>query len=250
MLLDVAFDPAGAGRWRNTVTVLVDVLRATSSLVTLFERGCSGVIPVGSLAAARRLARSHGYSLAGERNGLTPAGFRWNNSPAELAQADFAGEEVVLTTTNGTAALRWLRNAPGVLAGSLLNGPACAARALAVAGEQGGDVGIACAGRGRRFALDDALCAGYLVEMALRAAPHELKTTDAARAARQLWLGNREDVAGAFRLSASGQRLAEIGLEADVLFCARMGVSEAVPELRRGLPDRFVRAERVTNGPT
>jgi 2-phosphosulfolactate phosphatase len=224
------------------VTVLVDVLRATSSLVTLFDRGCSGVIPVGSLVAARRLARTHGYILAGERNGLTPAGFRWNNSPAALAQADFAGEEVVLTTSNGTAALRWLRNAPAVLAGSLLNGPACAERAVAVAGQQDGDVGIACAGRGRRFALDDAICAGYLVEMALGAYAPELKMTDAARAARQLWLSNREDIAGAFRLSGSGQRLAEIGLDEDVLFCARTAVSEAVPELRRGSPDRFVRA--------
>ncbi len=186
----------------------------------------------------------------GERDGLTPPGFDWNNSPSALAGARVEGRGVVLTTSNGTAALRWLKSAPVVLAACLLNGPACAGQALALAGGTGADLGIACAGRGRRLALDDAVCAGHLVELAMRASSGGLELTDAALAARQLWLSNAEDVLGAFRLSGSGQRLAEIGQEQDVRFCARTAVSGSVPSLVRGAPDRFERVEQAVAQPT
>lgn len=82
MKIDVALVPDEAQRWRERVCIVVDVLRASSSIVTLFDRGCRTVIPVGSVAEARRLARQHGYMLVGERNGLAPPGFDFGNSPA------------------------------------------------------------------------------------------------------------------------------------------------------------------------
>jgi 2-phosphosulfolactate phosphatase len=123
-----------------------------------------------------------------------------------------------------------------VLVGALRNATACCEAALALARKHKTDLGIVCAGKWRRFVLDDAVCAGVLVEtLADLTEDHEL--TDAAQAARRLPRAY-PDMLTPFRASASGQNLLRIDQEADIAFCARQDVSRVVPVLQPGLPLR------------
>lgn len=251
----VALVPADARRWHDTICVLVDELRASSTIVTLLDRGARTVIPAGSVAEARRLARDHGRRtnghrrrrsnghgalpadgalLAGEQFAVRPPGFDFGNSPTELARADLRGRTVVFTTRNGTAVLRSLPADATMLVGCLLNAAACARAALEHARHSGRAIGVVCAGRDGAFALDDALAAGRIVECILGAAgPGErVELNEAAHAAHQLWRGH-PDVLAAFRITASGRVLAHVDMGADVAFCAQLDTSDAVPVVVR-----------------
>jgi 2-phosphosulfolactate phosphatase len=243
LFIDVALVPGEALRWRKTVCIVVDVLRASSSIVTLFDRGCRTVVPAGSVAEARWLARAHGYVLAGERDGLMPPGFDFGNSPAELARAELEGRITVLATSNGTVVLRRLADAPAVLIGCLLNATACCRQALALAQRYDASLGIVCAGRDGSFVLDDGVCVGFLVETVidlLRSRGDECILGDAARAAWQLW-HSYPNFDTAFRESASGRRVVQIGQEEDIAFCARPDVSRIVPILVQATPPHIER---------
>jgi 2-phosphosulfolactate phosphatase len=150
MRIDVALVPAETRRWRRTVCVLLDELRASSTIVRILERGARAVIPAASLADARRLARAEGAVLAGEHRVVRASGFDLGNSPAEVLATDgLAGRTVVLSTRNGTAVLRALAPDDPILVGCLLNATAVARAALELAREQRADVGIVCVGRRR-----------------------------------------------------------------------------------------------------
>jgi 2-phosphosulfolactate phosphatase len=241
MNLDVAFLPSLAVNRTNTVCIVVDVLRASSTVVTLFERGCRQVLLAMSVSEGRRLAREGGHLLAGERDGLPPAGFDLGNSPAELKEMNLAGRTVVLTTSNGTAAMQRVAGARAVLVGCFLNAGACCSAALELACAAGAELTVVCAGRQRRFALDDAACAGFLVDTLTGLAGGSLGFTDAARCALRLWR-SYDDPMSAFRDSASGRRVAEIGYSEDLALCARMNVGEVVPRLAPGRPIRLVQS--------
>jgi 2-phosphosulfolactate phosphatase len=238
LLIDVALVPAEAYRWRNRVCIVVDELRASSSIVTALDCGCRNVIPVAGLHNARRLARKHEYLLAGERNGLKPPDFDFNNSPSELAQADLGGKTLVLSTSNGTKVLLGLSHAPAVLVGCLLNATACCQQGLALAEQYGAGLGIVCAGTNGQFVLDDAVAVGFLVDRVaglLDAYGGECTLNDAALTAHRLSRGYA-DFDTAFRQSASGRRVIEIGAEEDLAFCARVDTSRVVPRLVLSTP--------------
>jgi len=262
MRIDVALVPAEARRWTNTVSILLDELRASSTIVRILERGAAAVVPAASLAEARRIARADGSLLAGEHRVVRAPGFDYGNSPAEVAAADLAGRVVVLSTRNGTAVLRALPADAPILVGCLLNATAVARAALAIARERNGDVGIVCAGRRGAFALDDAVAAGAILERLLAAAgldDADLPTvdghsdpraprqeaaaaaalTDAARAALQLWRST-PDVEASFRSSWSGHLLAGVDLLADIEASLPVDATSIVPVVRPGMPPRIV----------
>ena len=263
MRVDVALVPSEAKRWTNTVCILLDELRASSTIVTLLERGATEVIPAASLADAYRLARAAGPGtlLAGEHRVVRAPGFDFGNSPAEIWEADLAGRRVVLSTRNGTGVLRGLPATSPVLVGCLLNAAAVAGGALALARASGADVGIVCAGRRGTFAIDDAIAAGCILERLFAAAgvdDRELPTldgrvdprvprtdagtlalTDASQAALQLWRST-PDLAAAFHASWSGHLLAAVDLLADLTASLPVDASAVVPVLVRGEPPRIV----------
>jgi 2-phosphosulfolactate phosphatase len=243
MEIDVALVPAEARAWSDRVCVVIDELRASSTITTLLDLGASEVLLVQRLDAARRLGRELGAVLAGERHGLTPRGFRYNNSPAELAGADVRGRTVILSTSNGTAVLARVQRMPAVYVGCLLNARACAEAAVATASSLGIGVGVVCAGTGGRFALDDAVAAGVLVggmvdALAQLGVSPEL--TDAALAAvrlRSAYPGVEEALAE----SVAGMLVTRLGAGADVAYCARIDASATVGVLVRGDPLRVAR---------
>lgn len=117
----------------ETVAIVVDVIRATTTLAVMCDRGCARVLVAGDISAARACAAQHaagGYLLAGEVGGVRPPGFDFGNSPVELSAADLAGRTLVFSTTNGTRAIRACAGARAILAGSLRNADAVCRAAL------------------------------------------------------------------------------------------------------------------------
>jgi 2-phosphosulfolactate phosphatase len=228
--VDVALLPASARPWRDRVCVVVDQLRASTTITVLLELGCRELLLTRSLAEARRLGRSHDAILVGERRGLLPRGFHCNNSPGEVSQAKVRGRTVVLSTSNGTAVLAGLVSAPALLIGGLLNARACAAAALTQALRHDTGVGIVCAGQRGRFALEDAVAAGWIVRRLQEAAeqqPTRLHLRDGARAAERL-AASYDDAGQAMLDSDTAEIMHRIGAQADFAICARIDGSTAV----------------------
>jgi 2-phosphosulfolactate phosphatase len=216
----VAFTPAAAGP--ATVGIVVDVVRATSSIAQALASGYERVLCCGEIDEALALRRELGDEavVGGERDAVVVPGFDVGASPRDFAAAPRA-RTLILSTTNGTSAILTAAARCGtVLVGSLLNLTAVAAAARAA----GDEVAVVCAGYKSGFALDDAYCAGRIVQ--------ELGggRSDAARAAELL--------AGSFGSALEGlnaRTYGPPGLEADIEFCARESVLETVPRLARML---------------
>lgn len=234
MRFDVALLPSLV-RDKDCVFAVVDVLRASSTIVTLLERGSAAVIPAAGVDGARELReRLPGHLLCGESDGLPPEGFDYGNSPAQFAAVDVNGRSAILATSNGTRILNDLAAAPAVLVGALLNREAVARAMLALAAERGRDAAVVCAAApsGRSVALEDALGGGAIAEAALRL-DASLQATDAALFARDAFLAARSDLAGTLAAARHGAELIEAGFAADVERCARLDVSTVVPLLKR-----------------
>jgi 2-phosphosulfolactate phosphatase len=216
--------------------IVVDVLRASSSIVTLLEREAARVVAAASIEDARSLkSRLVDHLLCGERDGLPPEGFDDGNSPAEFARAELAGRGVILATSNGTRVMAALVDAPAVLVGCLLNRTACARAALDMAREHELDISVVCAAAygGSTFVLEDALGAGAIVDAAISAEP-ALDCGDAARFARDAFVTASGDLAGAVASARHAQELTEAGFGEDVAYCAQLDMSGVVPVLERG----------------
>ena len=232
MRLHVAFLPHLV-RPGAQVCIVIDVIRASTSLVTLVERGASRILIASDVATARAVApRYEGAALAGELDGLAPPGFDYGNSPVELSKADVARRPVVFITTNGTAAIRAVERSGPVLVGALRNAAAVCADAWEVASGQEKDLTIVCAGREGAFGIDDAYTAGCLASQLM--AVHAWTLTDGAEAAVRLYR-SAPDPLELFQRSAAGQNVTRLGLGHDIEFCARRDVSTAVPRLGREL---------------
>jgi 2-phosphosulfolactate phosphatase len=205
------------------VGIVVDVLRATSTMAQALAAGYRRVLCCAEIEEARALAEREGPAkLAGERRLEHIEGFDFGNSPRELAEGP-ASQTLILTTTNGT---RLLVSAAGrferVYVGSLLNLDAVAAAARA----EGQDVAVLCAGVLGELALDDAYCAGRIAR-ALGGEPE-----DSAQAAIRLADSFASPVAG-LGASRSAANLRRHGLEADIEWCARESVLGVVPRFLR-----------------
>ena len=209
----MAFTPAETVR--VPTAIVVDVLRATSTIVQALDAGYLRVFCCAEVEEARALRESlNGAVLAGEREAQAIPGFDLGNSPREFVRP--LGEQVVLTTTNGTRAVVAAAAAcDAVLIGSLLNLDAAAGAAAELAD----DVTVVCAGVDGLLSLDDAYCAGRIVE-ALGG-----DRTDAAEAAVR--------VARSFQTAEEGLRAAhnprQEGLDDDIAWCARENVCAVVP---------------------
>jgi 2-phosphosulfolactate phosphatase len=221
MRVHVAFTPGELTP--APVGIVVDVLRATSTICQALASGYGRVLCCAEVDEARALAETEGPAkLAGERRLEPIEGFDFGNSPSEL-EGEPAAETLVLTTTNGTrllvaAAERFER----VYVGSLLNLEAVATAARA----SGEDVAVLCAGVLGELALDDAYCAGRIAE-ALGGEPE-----DSARAAILIAHSFPNAVEG-LGASRSAANLRRHGLEADVERCAHENVLDVVPRYIR-----------------
>ena len=221
-------------------TVVIDVLRASTTIVYALESGAAEVVPCLEVEEARQLAARlppDDTLLGGERGALAIAGFHLGNSPVDYSPYRVSGKTIVLTTTNGTRAIRHARLAGRVLIGAFVNVAAVYERLL-----DAERIDLLCAGTEGQISEDDVLLAGLLVERLERQGGLSYELNAQAVTARETWLRafalpralgaeplDAETLAAALRRSRGGQKLAAVGLEADTLAAAHMDRFRGVP---------------------
>jgi len=228
--------------------VVIDVLRASTSIIYALEAGAAQVIPCREVDQARALAKKFPAGdvlLGGERGGLPINGFDLGNSPGEYSADRVAGKTIILTTTNGTRAIEHARRADRILIGAFVN-------ASAIVGElvEQEHIRLLCAGTGGEISRDDVLLAGMLAERVQRLGGLVHEQNAQAITARETWLNafalpkalgaeplEPDRLAAELRNSRGGRNLSAIALQADILSAARIdlftGVAEFDPENAR-----------------
>ncbi|HEX8455190.1 MAG TPA: 2-phosphosulfolactate phosphatase [Longimicrobium sp.] len=234
MRLDVFMTPAEAlpAEVAGRTVVVIDVLRASSSIVEAMASGARTIFPVASIEEAIRLANTlgrDGVLLCGERRSLTIEGFDLGNSPGDFTPERVGGKTLVMTTTNGTASMAAAAGAGRVIVGALLNLDAVVEELV----RTGAEPVFLCSGREGRFGLDDAVTAGRMIGALMEALPAaEWTMNDGARAALALGRAFDGDAAALFAETAAGRQVADAGLEADLAFCAQTNLRDVVPVLQ------------------
>jgi 2-phosphosulfolactate phosphatase len=219
----------------DDVYIVIDVIRATTSITVMFDRGATRVFAANTVEQAREGASIHaGRLLCGERHALPLPDFDYGNSPAQFAQLDLAGRELILTTTNGSRAFYACSEQSVRLAGCFYNAQAVTAQALRFAQERHSNIAIICAGELGYFALDDATCAGYLAQELQRQYPaiqvHE--SVLAATAIYQSYAPPRM-----LEVGASAQSVIAANLGEDLDVCTHIDGSKSVPMVTGKEPD-------------
>ncbi|HEX7122064.1 MAG TPA: 2-phosphosulfolactate phosphatase [Gemmatimonadaceae bacterium] len=212
------------------VVLVIDVLRASTTIAVALASGARAVIPFES--AEEAIARSKSFErqdvrLAGERRMRTIPGFDLGNSPREFTREAVEGKTILFTTSNGTAALTSIKEARDVVVGSYVNFAATCAFMRAAA-RADTDIVIVCAGRDRQFSLEDAVCAGRYVR-GIAQGDLEPRLSDGALAACLLDTRHGENPMELFQLSSHGRALAEAGFADDLAVCAAVDAYPVVP---------------------
>lgn len=212
---------------QGRTVVVIDVLRACSTIVTALDRGARAVMPVLDMAQAGKLASNLDpdvYRLGGERGGEKIEGYHLGNSPREYTRDEVEGRDVILNTTNGTRALRQARDATTLVAACFLN----AGRVADFIQRTSEAVTIVCAGRQNRLALEDTLCAGLLLDR-LWDGREPYPVTDSAHTAYTLYHTDRDDLDNALRGANHAEWLARQSYEADLNYCFRIDALPVLP---------------------
>lgn len=234
MTLDVMFTAAGLtpGEVQGRTVFVIDILRAGTTMCAALHNGARAVVPVASTEEALRLAQTLGNDetvLAGERNAIPISGFALGNSPREMSADVVRGKTVVMTTSNGTGALLAVASSPSVFL-------ACAANFSLVSGyaqeawTRQEDLLVVCAGREQRFALDDAYCAGRLVEAVLGGGRARKGLNDGAIATLDLVRRYGRKWERPLVASRAGRELSELGFKEDILDAARVDGYPVLPQ--------------------
>jgi 2-phosphosulfolactate phosphatase len=237
--LEVLFTPAefdrlGQRDLSETQCVVLDVLRATSSMVTALGNGAAIIIPVAEIAEAlawrqrdRRIllaGERHGVRIEAEMTGESP--FDFGNSPREFTAELVGGKTIAMTTTNGTRALRACRHARSVVIASFIN---LRATVKYLGGSNFPNLLLVCGGTYEEAAYEDILCAGAIVDL-LTGKTAEF--ADSALAACKLYRLERHNLRAALSQSRNGRRLLERpDLRDDVAFCATLDQTTVVAGL-------------------
>ena len=214
------------------VAIVLDVLFATSTIITAMSNGVKEVIPTLDEAGARAEAQKHAagsYVLAGELYAETLPGFA-SPTPLALLEQKIAGRKLIYSTTNGTVALRQSSRADHVYAGALLNGEAVVNHVLDR--HPGKTILIVCSGSMGMVNLEDLYGAGYFVDLLSRALDENSDFSDAALAVRSLF--RSEDADDCLLRARVGRMMIERNLAHEVHFAARLSAFDAVPVLEGG----------------
>lgn len=203
--------------------VVIDAFRATSVIVEGLYNGAKSVIPVESVEEALALkAANPAIILGGERDGVLIDGFDIDNSPLNYTSDRVKGSEVVLTTTNGTRALKGVAGASAVYLGSFLNASAVARKV-----SNAKRLVLVCSGSENTVSLEDSVCAGaiiYSLESQV-----SIKWTDTAYMLKSLFSDNRDNLGEFLSEGEHYRELVAHGFEKDVQFCLQLNKRSVVP---------------------
>lgn len=219
MRAEVILSPGEFDRHELTgkTAIVIDVFRFTTTVLTALEAGMERFYPVAEIEDAWALKeRNPDYLLAGERQALRIPGFDFGNSPLEHHEKRYVGGDLVCSTTNGTRAIQAAKDANHIVLASLRSAQAVATYVM----ELGGDVVFLPAGLEGRFSLEDAWCAGLILNL--------LDTSELGDGARTAHLIYKGIPRSELRASAHGQRLQSLDLQEDLEFCLELNSSSGV----------------------
>jgi len=220
---------------RDKVIVVLDVLRASTTITYAMRAGAREVIPVDSVAQAMKIVGSLNSTstlLCGERNGKRIEGFKLGNSPAEYTEEAVEGRVLILTTTNGAVALTKAKHARHCFVSSFVNLSATIEALFSLPNIEQEQVVFICSGRSTEFALEDATCAGMMLTKILERVPNA-NLGDASRAALSIYNDFGRDIFKTLRESEHGKILADLGFEEDIRIASEIDSMPLVPVLEQ-----------------
>ncbi len=226
----------------GSTVVVIDVLRATTTIVHALAAGAREIVACREVDEARRIAAEFstgGAVLGGEREGRPVEGFDLGNSPEEYTPQSVGGRTVVFTTSNGTQAMAACRQAARVYLGAFVNARSLAEKLAAVE-----RIDLVCSGTRGEIGRDDVLMAGLLVERIQRSSADAYTLNVQAITARENWVSSfavpvaigaepldPDHLVRELRKSPGGRNLVALGLEDDLLAAAQLDRFDCVPEL-------------------
>src|SRR4051812_23458009 len=216
---------------KNTVVVVIDVLRATSTIATALYNGAREIIPVDSVERCIQLGKELECITAGERDGQVAPGLQYGNSSFEYPREFIGGKTLVLTTTNGTKLLHMAlaRGATEIITGSFLNLSAVCDHLV----EMKKNVILGCAAWKDRVNMEDSLFAGAVIS---RIKEHFSINCDSSHMAMQLYNLAKDDMYEFMKNNQAShyQRLTNFGLEKDIRHCLTPDLANILPEYANG----------------
>lgn len=228
--IEVCFTPGEYEYFKGEydIVVVIDVLRATSAICAAFANGVKSIIPVATLEEAKEY-QAKGYLVGAERKGQIVEGFDFGNSPFSFMREDFKGQEIVLSTTNGTKALAIASEAGTVVVGSLLNLDGLC-RWLE---EQEKNTLCLCSGWQNKFNLEDTICAGAISDYLINTGKFT-SNEDSSIAAKYLYLSAWVNPLGYLKSSSHRRRLKNLNLNEDIKYCLTPNQTDVIPILKDG----------------
>jgi 2-phosphosulfolactate phosphatase len=234
--LEVVFTPEEIKNRRlsDKLIVVIDVLRASSTIVTALAYGCRGLVPILSPEQAKEKAqqfKKEEVLLGGEREGRKIKGFDLGNSPREYQKEKVEDRIIIFSTTNGVKTLERVRGAFRIIIASFLNLQAT----FNYCSKFQGDILLACAGKEGYFSLEDTVCAGMLINSLRDIYSDTCQEVDANLTAQVLYKKFGNNILEMLRKSQHGRYLESIGLRKDLEFCSQLDIFNIVPIFRDGL---------------
>ena len=228
--IEVCFTPGEYTYFKDEfdIVVVIDVLRATSAICAGFDNGVKAIIPVPTVEEAL-VYKEKGYLVGAERKGQIVEGFDFGNSPFSYMKEEFRGEEIVLSTTNGTKSLDVAKEAEIVVVGSFLN-----LDALCIWLEkQNRDILCLCSGWQDKFNLEDTICAGAICDFLINTGKYT-SIEDSSISAKYLFQSAKENNFGFLKSSSHRRRLRNLNLNEDIKYCLTPNQTNVIPILRDG----------------
>ncbi len=230
MRIEVLFTPGAIDelQLRDKNVVVIDVLRASTTIVTALANGAKEIIPVSSVESAVKISGNlfgDVILLGGERNGKLIEGFNLGNSPQEYTEEVVRNKSIIFSTTNGSQAMVRSRYARNLVIGAFIN----VSKVVDFIRELSSDFSIICAGKQGAFCIEDAVCAGMIIQKLSDSEEAELSLSDASQASVMLYKSYGKNILSMIKKSEHGQYLAGIGFGDDLKICAGVDTCPALP---------------------
>ena len=226
--LEVCFSPSLIETYeiKGKLVVLVDILRATSTICTALYHGVKEIIPVASIEEAKAY-KEKGFLVAGERDGKVLDFADFGNSPTNFLGDNLVGQRIAYSTTNGTKAVKAAEGCEVLAIGAYLNHTVLSEWILG----SGLDVLVYCSGWKNKFNLEDTLFAGALCESLISSGKYDT-ICDSTLAAMDLWSIAKKDIIGYIQKAAHRERLRKLGLDDILEYCHTFDLAPVIPVLK------------------
>lgn len=218
-------------KFKDRIVVVIDVLRATSVMVTALNNGCDKIIPVKEIEEAIDIASKdrNRYLLGGERGGIKIDKFDFSNSPLDYIEDIVKGKSLIMTTTNGTRAIKNSEEAEKIFIGALINGRVVAEK-LAKLNK---DVTFVNAGTDGEFSMDDFITSGYIIKCLRDIMKNHCTLTDIAKTSEYVYINN-PSIISFVKDALHYKRMKDLRYNEDLRYCLSKDLINIVPEYKDG----------------